>query len=112
MAVSLPQYAPDALYLVKGKILNRLDRQRPRVSEDSSLTAKESVDGTFLDVDKDKLQRTLGTVDVAIAATGDLAEGETEVDNILRLTFDSRYFIIHDNGGGEARVTLKTTTCT
>jgi len=52
-----------------------------------------------------------GSIDAAVEAFGDLTPGETEVDNLARMTFDSRYFVIHDNGGGEVRVSLNTATC-
>ncbi len=52
-----------------------------------------------------------GGVDVAVDSTGDFAEGETVVNGVKRITFNSDLFKIHNNGGGEVQVTLKTTTC-
>jgi hypothetical protein len=62
------------------------------------------------DVNPNSVDVSIG-VDVALEDFGDLSEGETEVDTNNRITFDSRYFIIHDNGSGEVQVSLKTSTC-
>lgn len=52
-----------------------------------------------------------GGVSVADEATGDFAEGETLVEGVQKITYDNRYFKIHDNGGGEVQVSLITDTC-
>lgn len=38
---------------------------------------------------------------------GDFSEGEAAVDNVSEISFDSKYFKIHNNGGGEVQVTLR-----
>ena len=52
-----------------------------------------------------------GKITVQVGSTGDLTPGETTVANVDTITLDSRYFIIHDNGGGEVLISVVTTTC-
>lgn len=52
-----------------------------------------------------------GGIEVACEAVSDFPEGETSITGVTKITFDSALFKIHDNGGGEAQISLITDDC-
>jgi hypothetical protein len=41
----------------------------------------------------------------------EVTDGTTDLTGVTKISFDGAYFTVTDYGGGEAHVTLKTTTC-
>jgi hypothetical protein len=75
----------------------------------SGILLSEYTDGVEIAVDDTDLQNKIGgKITVACGTFTDFAIGETLIANVTKLTFNSDYFKIHDNGSGEVQISLNT----